>query len=79
MTMEIFRSLKIDPNAYIQAFEARVTPFMKENGMVDGKFLSRTLRVWKPRLVQYLPIPEEDFRLVDLVDKLPGILAGGAR
>lgn len=75
--MEIFRSLGINPNTYIQAFENKISPFLRENGMVDGKFLARTLKVWKPRLAQYLAIPEGDFRLVDMVDSVIDLIGIG--
>ena len=72
MTAEIFRCLGIDPNRYIMAFEEKITPFMRENGMIDGKFLARTIKIWKPKIAQYLPIPDGDFRLVEIVDSLAG-------
>lgn len=77
MTAEIFRCLGIDPNRYIMAFEEKITPFMRENGMIDGKFLARTIKIWKPKLAQYLPIPDGDFRLVEIVDSLAQLVGLG--
>lgn len=69
--------MKIDPNSYIKAFEQKVTPFMLENGMIDGKFLARSLRTWKPKIAQYIDIPEKDFRLVELTDILAKLIGLG--
>lgn len=69
--------MRIDPNKYIMAFEEKIIPFMRDNGMIDGKFLARTIKIWKPKIAQYVAIPEGDFRLVDIVDSMVKLMGLG--
>ena len=68
--------LKINPNQYIQRFEKKIEPFLRQNGMVDGEFLTKMMKLWKPELAQTLEIPCSDFRLCDFVDDVFTILIG---
>ena len=70
---------KINPNDYIKEFEDKIQPFLRENGMVDGLFLARMLKTWKPSLAKIIEVPENDFRLSDFVEDMAKILKIGGR
>lgn len=72
----IFKCLKIDPNYYIKKFEYRIEPFLTANGYVDGRFLKQAIMVWKPQLKDYVEIPDDDFRLSELIDIATKLLLG---
>ena len=72
----ILNCLKINPNHYIQRFEKKIEPFLRQNGMVDGEFLSKMITLWKPDLAKSINIPCKDFRLYDFVDDFFTILVG---
>lgn len=65
-SLTILNMLGIDINDYIQAFENRVRPFMKDNGLIDGTRLRQVVSLKSPKLAE--TIPAHDFRLCDLVE-----------
>lgn len=70
----LMRCFKVDPNKYIKEFERRIEPYMKDNGMIDGRFVSRAVRAWKPKIAELIDIPDEDFRLADIVEPILELL-----
>jgi hypothetical protein len=66
ITSTILNMLGIDINDYIQAFENRVKPFMRDNGLIDGMKLKQVVSLKSPKLAE--TIPPHDFRLCDLVE-----------
>ena len=66
MFITVLNMLGIDINDYIQAFENRVKPFMRDNGLIDGNRLKQFVSLKSPKLAE--TIPPHDFRLCDLVE-----------
>lgn len=59
--------LRINPNDWICRFERFITPFMRENGMINGASLRLALSLCKSGLPDVLGIPNEDFSLPDFI------------
>lgn len=69
-TANVMQALKIDPNAYVKKFESKISPFMDDDGLVDGKAIKTMLKVWKPSLVDLLDIPDDFFNLSIYLENL---------
>ena len=73
-TQWLLKFLNININDYIQNFENMIKPLMLDNGMVDAT-LARSLVASKYPVLSNI-IPQANFRLVDVVNGLIGILKG---
>lgn len=73
--------LNINPNEYIQKFENTLIPLMKKDGRIDGKMFKKVIQMTKYRdLLEYIPIPDDDFLLSEIIFTLlskfiPGVIA----
>lgn len=70
----LLKFLNIDINDLIQNFENTLKPVMLDNGMVDAQMV-RSLVSYKYPLIANI-IPSQNFRLVDIVNELLGLLKG---
>ena len=70
----LLKFLNIDINDLIQNFENTLKPVMLDNGMVDAQMV-RSLMSYKYPLISNI-IPSQNFRLVDIVNELLGLLKG---
>ena len=70
----LLKFLNIDINDLIQNFENTLKPVMLDNGMVDAQMV-RSLVSYKYPLIANI-IPSHNFRLVDIVNELLGLLKG---
>ena len=70
----LLKFLNIDINDLIQNFENTLKPVMLDNGMVDAQTV-RSLVSYKYPLIANI-IPSQNFRLVDIVNELLGLLKG---
>lgn len=70
----LLKFLNIDINDLIQNFENTLKPVMLDNGMVDAQMV-RSLVSYKYPLMANI-IPSQNFRLVDIVNELLGLLKG---
>ena len=73
-TQWLLKFLNIDINKYIQNFESLVKPLMLDNGKVDASMMRSLVSSKYPVLSNI--IPTTDFRLVEVVDILTGLLKG---
>ena len=70
----LLKFLNIDINDLIQNFENTIKPVMLDNGMVDAQMV-KSLVSYKYPLISNI-IPSQNFRLVDIVNELLGLLKG---
>ena len=70
----LLKFLNIDINKYIRNFESLVKPLMLDNGKVDASMMRSLVSSKYPVLSNI--IPTTDFRLVEVVDILTGLLKG---
>lgn len=69
----------INPNSLIREFEQRVSPFMNENGSINGNFIKKILLITPKykKILNYIDIPDDDFFLSNKVfDIIKAILPG---
>lgn len=59
---------KINIQDYIDIFEFWIKPMMDDKGMVDGTILNKLFEKINIDLKQYITIPQDKFRLVDIIN-----------
>lgn len=55
----------VDPQNVINGFEAVIKPIMTEQGLVKGSLLKDLISLKYPKVLNWMIIPEEEFRLID--------------
>lgn len=63
----------IDAQAYVNKFESIMKPFLKDNGLVNAETIRKLVNMKYPKYVAL--VPDQDFRLVDVVQKVAAALA----
>lgn len=72
----LLRCLKLDPNKYIRIFEKWIEVFLTGDGYIDGKLMNKTMSVWQPGLQKFFTVPDEEFRVIELVDVFIKLILG---
>jgi hypothetical protein len=71
-TQWLLKFLNIDINKLIQNFESTVKPLMLDNGMIDASLTKALVSSKCPMLANI--VPSQNFRLVDVVELMKGVI-----
>lgn len=75
-----YRNIIIKQRGFIKQvdkFEDFISPFLLENGFIDGVALNDFLSAKQPTLLNFISFPNEPFRLVELFNEIYKFLFGG--